>query len=491
MILGLAHQVQNGLLSLVGQIKYQLLQRHFIYTMRVGLVVSTIVLTLITVFLVNERGMIGFGIIGGIAAITVLVFLYNHMEFGVFLLIITTTIAAPPIPRDITTTLLLMIVLTLLWLFRLLLVERSFKSLRPTAVNRIVPLFAVAVIVSFIWSLLYADPQVRYLQNDKFLPRLVTALVMILSPVATLLFGNFLKDIRAIKRVIWYFIGFGAVVVIAQLASFRPPSFINIGGQLPVWVGLFALGQALFNHKLTRWQRLLLFLITAGWAFYQWDRGREWLSGWIPLFMGLGFLVLLRSRLLFALITVIGLVFVLSNTNLLGQLFEQENTVSGETRLEAGNLAIDIANEHFLFGTGPTGYFFYMTVYVGGLFQLSHNNYVDIYAQLGIFGFLIWIILWLSIGWSMWRTYQLTSKEGFEGGLAASLLAVFLITLLIMMLGDWVIPFTYTNSMRGFSYTIWPWLWFGIGIALKEVVATRKLSVSSHADVPVGLSGSN
>jgi O-antigen ligase len=137
--------------------------------------------------------------------------------------------------------------------------------------------------------------------------------------------------------------------------------------------------------------------------------------------------------------------------------------------LYAGNFTIDIANQHFLFGTGPTGYYFYMKAYLKDWFQLSHNNYVDIYAQTGIFGFITYLLVWGSIGWTVWRTYRLVPKSGFEGGLAVSLVAVFLITMIIMMLGDWVTPFTYTQTMRGLSYTIWPWLWAGLAIALNHL----------------------
>jgi hypothetical protein len=38
--------------------------------------------------------------------------------------------------------------------------------------------------------------------------------------------------------------------------------------------------------------------------------------------------------------------------------------------------------------------------------------------------------------------------------------------MVIMMLGDWVIPFTYTQGLGGINYTIWPWLIQGIGMAL-------------------------
>lgn len=469
----LTHHVQNRTTGLIGQIKYQLFQRHFIHTIRYGLIVSTIFLTVFTAFLLSERQMLGLAVVGGIAAVVVLIFIYNHLELGVFLLMFTTTVFAPIIPRDITTTLLLLIVLTLVWLLKLLLVERSFASLRASPPNKFVMLWCVAAIIAFVWSSSYVDPAVSHFQNGKFLPRVVTLLVMILSPVGMLLFGNFLYTIKDIKRVIWFYLGYGTFILIPRLADFRLPTNFNTGGQLPVWVAIFALGQLLYNSKLLRWQKVALTLIIAAWIYVQFGLGRTWLSGWVPLFAGLGVIIFLRSRLVFILILVLCVIGAIVNSEMFSETLESENQESGETRVEAGSLALNFGNEHFLFGTGPAGYYFYAMVYIGDT-HLSHNNYIDIYAQTGVAGITAWILLWGSIGWMLWRTYQLTPKTGFEGGLVVSMVAIYIVTLIIMMLGDWVIPFTYTQSMRGLSYTIWPWLWCGIGIALYHHATLRK-----------------
>lgn len=475
-MLNIAYHVQNRVLSAIGQAKYQLFDKHFIHTIRVGLVLTTVLLCLVMAFLIGYKGLIGLAVIGGVAAISALVFAYAYTEYVVMALILTTTIIAPPIPRDVTTTLVLLLLLTLIWLSRLLLVERSFQSIRPAPPNRYVVLFGIIVVISFIWSQLYVDPHIAYLQNSKLMPRIVTAIVMILSPVAMLLFGNFLNTIHQIRWIIWFYIGYGAIAIIPKFLDFSVPMNFNLGGQLPVWVSIFAMGQVLFNERLLRWQRLVLLGIVGGWTYVQFFMGREWISGWAPLFLGLGIVVMLRSRAAFVVLVIIAVAYLIADQDVLARLIEEESTISGETRLEAGNLAIDIANGHFLFGTGPTGYYFYMAYILKDWFQLSHNNYVDIYAQLGIFGFITWIAMWVSIGWLIWQTYRRLPKNGFVGGLTVSLFACFWVTLVLMMLGDWVIPFTYTQTMRGLSYTVWPWLWAGLAIALMHLWRQNKLS---------------
>jgi O-antigen ligase len=468
----LSDHLRGRLFNLIGVIRYHLLERHYIYTIRIGLVATTLALTFVAAFLITRKGEIGFGIVGAIAAVCGVVFVYRYFAYSVLALIITTTIAAPEIPRDITTTLLLLILLTLIWIARLLLVERSFQSLRPAPVNRFVPLFALAVIISFLWSNYYADAQIAHLQSDKLLPRLVTTLVMILSPVATLLFANFVRTTAAMKHLIGYYLIFGAFVMLSRLIGLQLPMNFNTGGQLPVWVGLFALGQVLYNNTLSRPQKLALMALTAGWIYVSFFLERTWLSGWLPLFIGIAVITFIRSRIMFVTILAIAAVYIATNSQMLDTLLAEESSESGETRLAAGNFTIDIANQHFLFGTGPTGYYFYMKAYLKDLFQLSHNNYVDIYAQTGIFGFVSYLLIWGSIGWTVLRTYRLVPKRGFERGLAVSLVAVFFVTLTIMMLGDWVTPFTYTQTMRGLSYTIWPWLWAGLAIALNHISST-------------------
>jgi O-antigen ligase len=469
----ISDHLRSRLFNLIGLLKYHLLERQFIHTIRIGLVATTLALTLFTAFIITQKGAVGLGVVGAIAAVCGVVFVYRYFTYAVFALIITTTIAAPEIPRDITTTLLLLILLTLIWITRLLLVERSFQSLRPAPVNRFVPLFALAVIISFLWSNSYADAQIAHLQSDKLLPRLVTAIVLILSPVATLLFANFIRTISQMKWLIGYFIVFGAFMLIPKLLNFKLPMNFNLGGQLPVWVGVFALGQMLYNDTLSRRQKWALAVVVGGWVFVSFIMERSWVSGWMPLFVGIGIVVFLRSRALFLVLVAIGAIYVVTNSQILDSFLADESTESGETRLAAGNFTIDIANQHFLFGTGPTGYYFYMKAYLKDLFQLSHNNYVDIYAQTGIFGFTAYMLIWGSIGWTVWRMYRRVPKRGFEGGLAVSLLAIFFITLLIMMLGDWVTPFTYTQTMRGLSYTIWPWLWAGLAIALGHIAGQQ------------------
>jgi hypothetical protein len=45
--------------------------------------------------------------------------------------------------------------------------------------------------------------------------------------------------------------------------------------------------------------------------------------------------------------------------------------------------------------------------------------------------------------------------------------------MIVMALGDWVTPFTYTQTVAGIAYTIQHWLWAGMAIAFYHILQNR------------------
>jgi O-antigen ligase len=115
---------------------------------------------------------------------------------------------------------------------------------------------------------------------------------------------------------------------------------------------------------------------------------------------------------------------------------------------------------------GPAGYHFYFSLRINGFYQLSHNNYVDIVAQTGIVGSVFFVWMWLAMGWMTWRMYRSVPRQGFRYGLAISLVAAYCVSIVTMMLGDWITPFPYTQTLAGIDYTIWHWMMAGLTVAL-------------------------
>jgi O-antigen ligase len=327
-------------------------------------------------------------------------------------------------------------------------------------------LWVLVVLLSLLWSSLYVEPDVRFYQDTKLAPRLMTGLVMIISPLAILIFANNIRSIRALQFFTWWFIIYGAICMVMWIIKIDPPIFFNLRGQLPVWVSLLVVGQVLFNKDLPFPVRVVLPIIAAGWVYIQFGLGRTWVSGWLPLFGGIGLVIFLYSRKLSMLLLIPLGIYVAANSDLLTRTIEDENQESGITRVEAWDRTLAVVGDHYLLGTGPAGYYFYLQIFIGGRYQLSHNNYVDILAETGVVGFALYIGLWLANGWVVWKTYVTVPKGGFRHALAASLVACYPVTLVVMALGDWVLPFPYTQTLAAISYTIWPWLLVGIAGAL-------------------------
>ena len=66
----------------------------------------------------------------------------------------------------------------------------------------------------------------------------------------------------------------------------------------------------------------------------------------------------------------------------------------------------------------------------------------------------------------MYRTVQ---GNDFAKGLKFALLAAYPATIVSMMLGDWVTPFIYTQTLAGIDYAIWAWMVAGMTVALYHI----------------------
>ncbi len=462
--------IQNTVHGVIGRAKYHFLDRNYIQTTRFALIIACLALTTICALLMVNRLSIGLIFLGGIVGLCVVILLYRNMELGCLMVMVVSTVVNIGIGSGTGTaimfSLVLLILLAGLWVFKLLIVERSFASVRSIPSNWMVVLFAVVVVISLVWSSLFVETPVRQFMDEKLMPRLMTALVIIISPLATLIIANHVRSLRAIKFFTWWFIIYGSVIASTWFVGVISPPLFTTKGQLPIWTSLLAVGQALFNTHLPRYVRIALLVVAGYWVYIQFFLQRTWVSGWLPLVLAMvGMVFWFSRRLFFVLLLGVG-IYVFANSDMFSQTIEAENDESGQTRVEAWDRTLQIVGDHYLFGTGPAGYYFYLTVYIGGLFQLSHNNYVDVIAQTGLVGFVLYIGIWAGFGWMALKTYMIVPKGGFRQGLATAVLVAFPVTLVIMMLGDWVIPFTYTQTLSGINYTIWPWLIQGIGIAL-------------------------
>lgn len=462
-----------GRRAFVGQLRYQLFDRHYSHTLRVSLVVMCITLTLLSTYLFRDSRLSGRDFLPGLLPVLLgvglagAVIFYHHLATMVLLILPVSTLLADGIDSGtgtkITFTLILLIGLVVMWLFHMLIVERRI-TVRPSPANIPAVIFIMIVVLSTIWSSIFVDQPVSYLFDEKLFPRLMTAIALCISPSAYFLFANHVRSINRIKFIVWWFIVIGAVFGLLRLTGLMLPMFNN-QGQFPTWTVAFAAGQCFFNRNLHQSARIALLSISSLWFYFTIGLGITWLSGWVPLCFAVFVLIFLYSRRLFLIVLLAVSVYFATNQNLINSLVGAESTESGDERNKAWERALNIYDDHYLFGTGPAGYAFYFATYLGPV-GFSHNNYIDIISQTGLFGFVSFIAFWICVIIMAVRAYFRSPPGSFNQGAAGALLAANLSTLVTMALGDWVTPFTYTQGLRGIDYTIWAWIIAGTTVAL-------------------------
>jgi O-antigen ligase len=98
----------------------------------------------------------------------------------------------------------------------------------------------------------------------------------------------------------------------------------------------------------------------------------------------------------------------------------------------------------------------------------SHNQYVDLIAQVGVVGVVLFLWFFLEmfgIGWKL----KSHAPEGFPRAYAYGSIGAIAGMLAAGMLGDWVLPFVYNIGTSGYRASIIGWLFLGGLFALSQM----------------------
>jgi hypothetical protein len=347
-----------------------------------------------------------------------------------------------------------------LWLLRMLIVEKEFY-LKSSPTNLPLLGFIVATIISMVWGIAFRDPLVTTWGSFLFV-QLASLIVMILLPGVYLLVGNAIEEIGRLKVMVGLMLLAGAIGLIGDL---RPlPYRINVWGIFPMWAAAIPYAWALFDRKLDLVPRLLLLAFAAGWIWYGYPRRITWLAAWVPTFAALGVITVMRSKWL---IIVVVVVLAVVGWQYIETRYQGEVSESGRTRLEAWVQNWEVTSKHWLFGTGPAGYAAYYMSYFPTSAMATHSNYIDIISQTGVvgLGFCLWFLG--ALLWSGFRLCRrLAGQGGFAEGLANAALGGAVGCVVAMAIGDWMFPFAYTQTIAGFDYVVYNWIWIGVIPAL-------------------------
>jgi hypothetical protein len=354
-----------------------------------------------------------------------------------------------------------------LWVLRSMTVERRF-TIKPSPINLPLAGFFGVVILSVVWSIIFRDPFV-FVPDTFIIVQIAAALVMILLPVALLMVGNFVETTEPLIIMTVMMLVAGVLGLIKYLAGIPLP--VDTRGLFSLWVIGLSFGLAIFIRKLHWSIRILLLMLTAGWIYWCFIRNVSWLAGWLPPMIALGILTLMRSRK-FSFIFFIFLVglFLVNKDYYLGKVLKNETQESGYTRLAAWEANWRITRDHLILGTGPAGYAVYYMTYFPTDAMATHSNYIDIVAQTGIVGTFFFLWLFATLVWIGIRVcFRLRGRGDFVEALANVSLAGVCACIIIMAFGDWLFPFAYTQTIEGFNYAVYNWIFMGVILVLDRL----------------------
>lgn len=384
-----------------------------------------------------------------------------------------------PTGRDsrIVISLALSLVMLVIWGWQLLFSSRTHQRLLPSPINKPLLFFVAVNIVAYVWSLLIRDPLLVIWPSFP-LVQVAALLVNISLPLMALMTANKIDHPKWLNAMLWTLVGLGVVNVVSRL--FELPSLVLISnGSLGVFascVAASAYALLLFHKGLKVWHKLLLLALIAGSVVYYFIQNRLWLSGWLPMFVGIAVITFIKSRRLFLVLMLIAFILGLDRLNDLYQSIVVANVDEGGLeRLDIWAVNINHVMQHPLFGSGPGGYAVYYMTYNPTTARSTHNNYFDVLAQNGVIGLIAFVVMMGSFVVTGLKTVRrLNAQAGVGQGkpmaFAAASLAVTFSALVAMALGDWMLPFAYNQTITGFDSAIFAWLMMGGMVALHRMV---------------------
>jgi hypothetical protein len=326
-----------------------------------------------------------------------------------------------------------------------------------------------------------------YARQAPLLSQLGGLAIFILSAGAYIFTANVIGSIKYLKILTWLFVVLGMIIVLSRVIPVvgRYVGIILPGGATGslfwVWLLVILYSQLVINRDLQLFSRLVLIGSIAVTLFVAVYLGYGWKSGWIPPLAAMGVITWLRFRRLRSILTIGGVIVIL----LIASELIQSDQYSYVTRLEAWKIILnEIITVNPIFGLGPANYRFYTPLFpiMGYWVEFnSHNNYIDIIAQIGVLG----LIAFLWFAWEVWRLGWGLLKinlSGFSNAYVVGAMGGLVGMLIAGMLGDWVIPFVYNVGLKGFRASVLGWIFLGGLVAIQHIYETKQPETEERSE---------
>lgn len=416
------------------------------------------------------------------------VILLRKLQLGLLAIVFAALLVPSPFQSgagaSLTPPLVLVAMMLGLWLVDMIARQRQIRLMRSKTLLPAIA-FLVATFISFV------NGQIVYYTFTQVAPltaQIGELAVFLFSFGAFLLVANLVADVRWLERMTWLFLALGGVYIVARLFPLtdriiRPLFQYGSDASLFwVWLVSLAAGQAFFNPKLSKRWKYLLYALLAATLYVSLIQAYSWKSGWLPA-LGALFAVLwvglprYRGWLLGLGILAVAMNFFID----IDRVVAGGEDYSILTRLEAWRIILEIVKINPIIGLGLSNYYWYTPLFpiMGYSVRFnSHNNYIDIFAQVGLVG--LACFLWFAwevarLGWGLCKRVPEGFPKAFVigalGGLAGSLASG--------MLGDWILPFVYNVGLHGFRSSIMFWLFLGGLVALEQIYSVSRTGAAA------------
>jgi O-antigen ligase/polysaccharide polymerase Wzy-like membrane protein len=294
--------------------------------------------------------------------------------------------------------------------------------------------------------------------------------IIVLSVGTFLLAANQIRDLRWLSTLTWAFLALAALSLLVRsvlpiLGLSTRQFFQPVSSAFYVWLVAMAFSQAAFNRDLHRGWRLALAGLVLVTLYVLLVPKFADKSGWLPVLVCIAAIVGLRNpRAAMALVPFAALAALYLAPRLLGT-----EEYSASTRFDAWIIMFQIIKISPIWGLGFANYYWYTPLFPIRGYAVSfnsHNNYLDIIAQTGLVGLLCFLWFFWETGWLGLRLRERV-PEGFAQAYVYGALGGLAATVVLGMLGDWVLPFIYNIGLFGFRSSMLVWLFLG-GLASLE-----------------------
>jgi O-antigen ligase len=402
-------------------------------------------------------------------------------------------VAALLVPLQISTgtdvnlnaTALLVPILMGIWLLNAL--RGQELKLAPARANRPLGLFLLLGLLSILISNATWDPAVP--KADRFILVQLTQWAIFAFSFGIFWLVGMWGNLTWLRRMTVCFLVLGGLTALIRLlpdgdgilTSFATTVF----NRAPFWMLLAAVagGQLLFNHNLKLGWRLALLVIVSATVYFSLFIQQDRSSNWVGVGAALGTLVWFRFPRVRWLVLLAAVALLLS-----GKLFDSvyefaggdaKWNESGASRGELIGRVIELSMRNPITGIGPAAYrpygftkpLFYQGAYYIEPRLNSHNNYVDLFSQVGVIGLGLFLWAMAEIAWLGWRLRK-KYQTGFAAGYVNGMLGAWAGIMIISALADWFLPFVYNIGFTGFQISVLIWMFLGGLVALDNLPAS-------------------